>query len=156
MIYNAKKLRLAIFVLNFAAILPFGNAVQAEAVQLTPRNHEGSFSRVKTVVEMAGSLAVDNPAAKDGDSKQLEIPLKVDAEMFFDEKGLAGKYAPTLRHYWEAKADFEVAKGKDHRELREERPLILLSQGISANERYTSPYGPLRREEIELIDVACV
>jgi len=180
--FNAKKSRFGRFFFNSSQMLSALVAIScslptianAEKVQLSPRHHADSFSRVKTVVELAGSLNVQNPkAGSDGkeadkkneksrsaidrtaDASEVQIPLKVDAEMFFDELGLEGDGFPSVRHYWDAKADFEVnEKAKDHRELRSDRQVILLSKGVTATERFTSPYGPLTREEIELIDIA--
>ena len=177
MVFNAKKTRIGSFFSSSSRILfalaAFGSLLptiaSGEKVQLSPRKHAGSFSRVKTVVALAGSLNVQNPKATNekkaakksgktkasGESPEVQIPLKVDAEMFFDELGLQGDSFPTIRHYWDAKADFEVnEKAKDHRELRSERQLILLSQGVTATARFTSPHGPLTRQEIELIDIA--
>lgn len=152
-----------------------GNAEQA---QLVAREHLGNFARVKTVVDMAGSLNVrkattpevqnDDGKERNADSKknetesedrertpEVQIPLKVDAEMFFDEVGVQADNYSTLRHYWDAKADLKINEAvAQTRELRSDRQLLLLSSGLTAADRVTSPYGPLTREEIELVDVA--
>ena len=150
--FNAKKLRSRSFSFVFlAAIIAFTNVRPADGdvLQLIPDRHEGSLLRVKTVVEVAGSLKVDSNDK--GEAKA--IPMKVSAEMFFDELGTSGKNSATIRHYWKAFADLEVNESKSRRELRKDRQLVLLS-GDSLSDRYSSPYGSLQRDELELIDVA--
>ena len=161
--------------------LCFTQTANAEVAQLSARKHSGTYSRVKTVVELAGSLNVrkstaesatekdkgnksdsnDNGLESSEDNKELpevQIPLKVSAEMFFDEVGLEANNYSTLRHYWDAKADLEINEtAKQTRELREDRQLILLTSGLTAAKRITSPFGPLTRDEIELVDIpSCV
>ena len=145
----------------------------AETAQLTPRQHIGSLSRVKTLVELAGSLNVARASKTEqvsptADKKsenaesetspkppalpEVKIPLKVSGEMFFDEVGVTDEDT-TLRHYWDAKADLEINETKVLRKLREDRQLLLLTSGVTAAERITSPYGPLTRDELDLVDV---
>lgn len=135
----------SIFLASILFARPTASA--ASGVELAPRSHTGTTLRVKTVVEVAGSLSIE-----DGQTEQ-SIPLKVHGELFFDERGLSGDTLPSVRHYWNAQADFEVDGKSTHRELRDERQIVLLS-GETLIERYTSPLGPLERGEVELVDLA--
>lgn len=155
-------------------LLCCGQIVFAETAQLTARQHVGATSRVKTLVELAGSLNVRD-TTKDADTgkpesdpdgatsdnsnadklPEVQIPLKVSAELFFDEVGVGEDSFSTLRYYWDASADLEINESaKQSRKLRDTRQLMHLSSGSTAAERITSPYGPLTRDEIELVDVA--
>lgn len=131
-------------------LLVWPAAVRAQTADLTARNQVDTLARVKTVVEVAGSLHTDKTASGD----PISLPLEVNAELFYDERGLMGDGFPSVRYFWHAKADLQINQAKEHRELREERQLILASQGNRTGERFTSPYGPLSREELELIDVS--
>lgn len=150
--FNAKKRRVRSFSFVFlAAVIALSGVRPAagDVLQLKPDRHEGTLLRVKTVVEVAGSLKVDSSEK----GKAKSIPMKVDAEMFFDELGTSEADSASVRHYWKAFADLEVNETKSHRELRKDRQLVLLS-GDSLAQRFSSPYGPLQRQELELLDVA--
>ena len=150
--FNAKKRRVRSFSFVFLAVVIALSGVRPAAgdiLQLKPDRHEGTLLRVKTVVEVAGSLKVDSSEK----GKAKSIPMKVDAEMFFDELGTSEADSASVRHYWKAFADLEVNETKSHRELRKDRQLVLLS-GDSLAQRFSSPYGPLQRQELELLDVA--
>ena len=110
---------------------------EAAEIPLVPRAHVDSALRVKTILEVAGSLHVETL-----DKKPVQIPTKVNAELFYDEVGLQGELAPSVRHYWGAKAEFQFAEDKLTRVLREDRQLIALSDDDSPN-RFWSPHGML-------------
>lgn len=121
----------------------------ADAVSLIPLPHAESITRVKTMVDAAGSLRVETR-----DKKPVEIPLEVKAEIFFDERGLSGNHAPSVRHYWQAQADFDVNGESETRQLREDRQLIVIRDDQDLTNRFWSPHGMMYRQELDLLDVA--
>lgn len=121
----------------------------AEAPSLQPRTYADSLVRVKTIVDVSGSLNLETQ-----DKKSLEFPMQVNAEFFFDELGLPGEHSPAIRHYWDAKANFVVNDEKETRALREDRQLIVLSNDTKPLNRFWSPHGMLLRSELDLLDVA--
>ncbi len=120
-----------------------------QEILLKPRDHAGATLRVKTAVEVAGSLKAKSQA----DDTATGIPVKVDAEMIYDELGVANAGLVSLRHYWKAEAALDVNKSEQQRALRTDRNLILLSAGSASSDRITSPRGALLRSELELLDV---
>ncbi len=146
MSFDVKKLRIGSFFFSMFGIVCLAMPTLANEVLMAPVSHVGAMFRVKTVVEVAGSLTI---ASKTGESSA--IPMSVDAEMFYDERGLAAD-GDSVRHYWNAKVDFKVDGNERTTRLRKDRNLITLS-GESFLDRYASGYGPLTREELELLDV---
>ena len=98
-------------------------------------------------MDVAGSLHVETRAGK-----PRELPTEVTAELFFDHVGLPGDNDPAVRHYWDAKADFRFGETKEERVLRDDRKLIALQDDDSLANRLWSPYGMLKRQELELLD----
>ena len=120
----------------------------AEPVSLVPRDYANSLVRVKTLVNVEGSLQLE-----DLQGKQFRIPMQADAELFFDEMGLAGEFSPAVRHYWDAKADLTVDEVADSRSLRQDRQLIMLANSDRISQRYWSAHGMLTRQELDILDV---
>ena len=137
----------ATFFIGFALLANL--SVNAAEVALVPRPHADSFVRVKTIVDVAGSLHVETQ-----DKKTLNTPTKVNAELFYDEAGLSGEFNPAVRHYWDAQANFEFrGEKKEERKLREDRRLIVLNNNDISNNRFWSPYGMLQQRELDLLNV---
>ena len=130
---------------NIFLLFCVAHASGSEPIELQTRPHKQSVLRVKTIVEVEGSLHPDG-------SEATTIPMQVMAELFYDERGFDGNAFPVVRHYWEAKATLEVGQEKQQRDLRKDRQLIVLS-GSDPTDRFTSPLGPLSRHELDLIDV---
>lgn len=121
-----------------------------QEILLKPRDHAGTTLRVKTAVEVAGSLKI--PSQSESGGASAGIPVQVNAEMIYDELGVANAGLVSLRHYWKAEAALDVNQSNQQRSLRADRNLILLSDATS-NDRITSPRGALLRSELELLDV---
>ena len=149
MVFNAQMFKSLHFsIVFFLASSTLATVIGAEEVSLQPRQHANALVRVKTVVDVAGSLHVETR-----NEKKLKIPMKVNAELFFDERGLSGNESPAIRHYWEAKADLVINEEEETRKLRDERQLMLLADTNQMSNRFWSPNGNLTRQELELIDV---
>ena len=133
------------------AVAALSATSSGQQVELKPRSHDGKLVRVKTIVEVAGSLIVD-PNRDSTSDKQPRFPMKVNAELLFDDRGLS-KEDISIRHYWKSEVEIDVNESTDQRTLRDDRNLILLSGGTTGAERITSPLGPLNRAELDLIDV---
>ena len=150
MIFSPKKTGIAAFCSSLLlAVLSL--SAYGEDIKLQPRSHDGSLVRVKTIVEVAGSLIVD-PNRNASADEQPKFPMKVNAEMLFDERGLPNDN-DSIRHYWKANVKIDVNESTDDRSLREDRNLIRLTGNETGNRRITSAHGLLSRAELELLDV---
>lgn len=132
----------------FCLLVLAGLNIEAAEIDIQPRAHSNSPVRVKTIVDVTGSLQVETR-----DKKSLELPIEVNAELFYDQIGLPGEHFPAVRHYWDAKADFQFKDEQEQRRLRGDRRLIALQDESSLTNRFWSPYGMLQRQELDLLDV---
>ena len=112
------------------------------------RSGQHDYARVKTVVEVEGSLHVTGTS-----KKTRKLPLKVRGELFFDERTIRESGLRRVRHYWDAEAELDVDNKPQERTLRKDRNIILLTDGSPGRSRFTSPLGALTRAELELIDI---
>ncbi len=138
--------------LTLALLLALGGQTAQAANQttydLTPTSQDGQLTRVKTIVEMEGSLKV-----RKADDQADELPLAVHGELFFDEKSQPIADSPAvIRHFWEGKASIRVGEKDTESSLRPERRLLVWSD-FNQRARIHSPSGPLNRAELELVDV---
>ncbi|MGD9721899.1 MAG: hypothetical protein AB7O59_10705 [Pirellulales bacterium] len=91
----------------------------------------------------------------DGQAKNL--PMSVIANLKFDEQLLAldsaGLPASTVRYYDDTRAVIKVEKGGEKPSLDDEHRLIVAERPTEGPSLLSCPTSPLRREELDLIDV---
>ena len=121
-----------------------------ESVTLRYREEPGLSCRVKVLVELKGELVLN--ARGQGITR---LPLKAKGESLYDERAavwLAGNEEPLhVRHYERAESTSEIGDYTQKSGLSADQRLILVhTQGDVVS--LDSPFGPLTREELELID----
>jgi hypothetical protein len=121
-----------------------------EKHSLAPANEIGDLQQVKVVIEVRGQLKL-NPDGK----KVSRRPVEVKGELLYDEKQLAkadGLTQHAARYYRQAKAAIRVGDDRREEELTDLRRLVVVDTD-SEGATFFSPFGPMEREELELIDV---
>ena len=123
----------------------------AEKYTLSGQPKAGDTFRVEADLQVGGQLLI----SRDGDVAKL--PMSVVAQIRYEERWLD---VPTGRHtacrsarfYEQAQAVIKIDKGGIKSTLRDNRRQMVVE---AAGERTTmfSPQGPLRRDELDLIDV---
>jgi len=112
---------------------------------------EGSSRRVQVALEVRGELRLN------ADGKQVvSLPLEVEGRLIYDERILAAADEPwdrqAVRSYKEASAKIKAGKGVVNRALDSDRSLIM-ALANDAESLLFCPREPLRREDLDLIDV---
>jgi hypothetical protein len=141
---------LALFLLA-APAGPARAASGQSTFRLTPKHRPGEISRVEVVVQVGGDMRF----VTDGKSKDL--PMSVLANLKYDEQLLAidgaGRANRSVRHYEDAHAVIKVDKGGEKPGLDAQHRVIVAEKTAQSAAVLYSPAGPLRREELDLVDV---
>jgi hypothetical protein len=126
-----------------------------EKVRLSVSLAPNYAHKVKSVVEVSGDLKFN------GEGKEIKrLPIVVEANLLYDERVLAPTAAAnagkqplrTVRDYHEAQAVMQINSKEVTNVLRGDRRII----GTLSNSETTalySPFGPLTRDELDLIDI---
>jgi hypothetical protein len=119
--------------------------------RLTPKHRSGELSRVEVAVQVGGDMRF----VADGKSKDL--PMSVLANLTYDEQLLAldgaGHPKRSARHYDDARAVIKVDTGGEKPGLEPQHRLLLAEKTAQSAVVLYSPSSPLRREELDLVDV---
>ena len=126
-------------------------AEAANTVSLHPFASAGQVQRVRVILEVTGELAIP------GDAKNVtRLPLKVQGELLYDERAMVvddqKRCCKSVRFYREAKADFQVGESTQRSCLTDEHRLSVAQIAADSSLMF-SPFGPLTREELELLEV---
>lgn len=138
-------------ILQMTAMAPAAPAQPPQTWSLAPERTPGVVDHVQITLEVSGQLSVTE------NDKLRSLPLKVAAELEYDERSLevstgsSGKMR-AMRQYGKAVAAIQVDGRKIRATLREQRQLIGV-QSDGPKVTLYSPHGPLTREELDLLDV---
>jgi hypothetical protein len=120
-------------------------------IDLRPGAQPNSYREVKAIVEVEGKLKLN---ADGQDVKHL--PIKVNGELHYVERVLsqAKQWSDVrlVRSYQSAQAKIRLHQSDLTTDLRPDRRLVVLESSSSDAVQF-SPRGPLKREELELIQV---
>jgi hypothetical protein len=135
----------------FFAVSSWLLADEARKYALIAAHTPGELVRVEIALEIGGDFKLVN----EGATKQL--PMSVVAALKYDERLLgldpAGLPSRSVRYYDEARASIKVDKGGEQPKLNENRRLIAVEKPEGQPAVLYCPGEPLRREEVDLIDV---
>ncbi len=126
---------------------------QVTTVLLRPVWGEGDCRQVKITLTLTGELKLY------GDGTQTtETPVSVDAHLQYAERptklsGEKGVPTETVRAYKTANAAIKYRDDSVTSRLREDRAIVAVSASKPGNVVVFSPMGPLRRDELDLINV---
>ncbi len=132
-------------------LVSVGAAASRNSYDLIPDSAPDLQQVVQVQMEVRGELRL-NP---DGSGVQTQ-PLEVDARLRYQERMRERAEDPwkrrAARHYEEAFASIRVGEALVNRRLPPEQALILVT-AETGDQRLFAPDQPLRREELELLDV---
>lgn len=124
------------------------------SVNLTPRVVEGDVQHAQVLFELDGALVL-----KSDTQGSVKAPVQAKARLSYNEKVAQGSTSTTawprstVRAYETAKATIKLRDRSITPSLRENRQLIVSSAQSAEDVMLFSPLGPLRRDELDLIDV---
>ncbi len=123
-------------------------------VDLTPNIVAGDLQQVKLLFELDGKLTLKAESAG-----PITTPVKVKAQLVYDEKTLAAAAPPkttwpasAVRYYETAQATITFAEGTVQPTLRSDRRIVAVSSASADDVVLYSPLGPLDRDELDLIN----
>jgi hypothetical protein len=132
----------------------FGEQAAADSltrVSLKNRHQPNELTRVEIALQVGGDLKLMN------DGKAKDLPMSVVANLKYDEllltTGAAGHPSRTARFYDDSRAVIKVEQGGEKPALAPERRLIVAEKLDKQPARLYCPQSPLKREELDLIDV---
>jgi len=118
---------------------------------LQPQPAVGSTQRVLVALEVRGELKLN----ADG-SKVTQLPMVVEGKLDYEEKLVKTEPTPwsrrSVRYYHQAKASIKIGKGVVAPQFDSDDRIVCVQvdqEGASIR----SPFGPLTREQLDLIDV---
>ena len=133
------------------AALSIVNASEQKVYDLRHEINAGIRQQVQAAIEVRGDLLI-----KTEDADPQKMPIVVSGKVVYDERLLAVEDSPStrrsVRHYRDASADIKVGKGLLTPQLDPGRR-ILVAQIDGSGARLFSPLGPLRREDLDLVDI---
>lgn len=151
---SSRTVALFSFLLLLAvAANPAGAAAQTGEKHLLSAQHRpGELARVQIALQVGGDLKlIDNKG------KSSELPMSVVANLAYDESLLAvapdGKPSRSVRYYDDVRAVIKIAEGGEKPSLDASRRLIVAERQPGEATQLHSPGSPLKREELDLIDV---
>ncbi len=111
----------------------------------------GRAQRVLVALEVRGELKLN----ADG-SKVSQVPMSVEGNLDYDEKLVDAQPDPwsrrSVRHYHQAKASIKIGKGVVTPQFGSDDRIICVRVDEDGSS-IRSPFGPLAREHLDLIDV---
>ncbi len=137
--------------MQITAIAPAAPAQRPKTWSLVAERTPGVVDHVQISLEVSGQLSVTD------NDKLRSLPLKVAAELDYDERSLEVSTASSgsmraMRHYRKALAAIQVDGQEIRATLRAQRQLIGVQSDGSKVTLY-SPHGQLTREELDLLDI---
>ncbi len=142
---------LCVLMAPFGCPVSISRAAPRHSYRLLPNSRTSQGQRVQLQWEVRGELRMN----ADGRGTKTQ-PLEVDARLRYEERRFARSEDPwprrAARHYEEAFANIQVGGNLVNRRLPPEKTLILVHVE-PGDQRLFSPHQPLRREELELLDV---
>jgi hypothetical protein len=154
------RIQTAIVIVGTICSLCFARAgLAADAINLACEVQPGDLTKVSIQLEAGGHTLVraeaDNGRAT---GPQQRLPMSVSAKLQYFERRLADTDTSqnpgsklALRYYEAAEATIKVDQGGIAPRLPNDRRLVVVEAGLPRPSLY-SPYGPLSREQLDLID----
>jgi hypothetical protein len=141
-----------IFVILSAAAGSARAAESGEKHVISAQHKRGELSRVQIALQVGGDLKL-----VDDKGKPSTLPMSVVANLAYDEAILAldpaGKPTRSVRYYDDVRAVIKIDKGGEKPALDSSRRLIVAERPAKEACQLYSPAEPLKREELDLIDV---
>lgn len=143
----------SLLLLLIGAANPAGAAAQTGEKHLLSAQHRaGELARVQIALQVGGDLKL-----VDSQGKASDLPMSVVANLAYDEATLAvapdGKPSRSARYYDDVRAVIKIAKGGEKPTLDISRRLIMAARKPDEAAQLYCPTSPLKREELDLIDV---
>lgn len=133
-------------------LLAAAQAVAGDKVDLTPRAHDAEPYAVSVQFELGGKVQV--PASQESsDDKPVAKPVRVVAELSYDEVRPKAATARSIRHYNNVDVQLTIAGQTTEPELRDSRRLVVAHLTDEGLLQIVAPEGPLLRSEFDAIDV---
>ncbi len=133
----------------------------ADAHNLACEEAPNEYRRIKIVVESSGNLlvkpivaAVKGKVVNQSEAPIRQVPFEVNVTQLYDERVISHSESAiqSLRYYRELDGKLNIAKSTSKPEINEQRRWI--SAKVDGEGRcYFSPNEPLKREELDLVDV---
>jgi hypothetical protein len=122
----------------------------ADLVDLRPPTEAGGYRQVRVIVEVEGKLKLN------ADGQEVKhLPIKAQAELNYVERVLSQTKQWSdlrlIRSYQSAEAKLRLRDAEIENRLRDDRRIIVV-QSDSKRAVQFSPLGPLKREELELLE----
>ncbi len=132
---------------------PAGAAAQSGEKHLISAQHRsGELARIEIALQVGGDLKL-----VDTQGKPSELPMSVVANLTYDEALLEvapdSKPSRSVRYYDNVAAVIKIANGGEKPSLAPQRRLIMAQRKPGEAAQLFSPGSPLKREELDLIDV---
>jgi hypothetical protein len=136
------------------------SVVAAERIDLSPLRETDGLTQVSVEVEASGSTLVRSEMdEKAGKTPERRLPMNATARLRYTERNFLGSnprrtgMRPVAARYYElAEAKIHVDEKDVAPRLAEDRRLIVVASATPRPIVY-SPNGPLKREELDLVDV---
>ncbi len=151
---SSRTVRVATYflLLFLAAAARVGAAQSGEKHMLAADHQPGELTRVQIALQVGGDLKLVSDAGKASD-----LPMSVVANLAYDESLLvvdpAGKPTRSARYYDDVRAVIKIDKGGEKPSLDTSRRLIVAERPEGSACQLFCPAEPLKREELDLIDV---
>ena len=137
------------------AVSQFGSTqppIRSAKHSLKSRHRLGELTRVEIALQVGGDLKLVN------EGKAKDLPMSVVANLKYDEQllaiGAAGHPTRSVRYYDDTRAVIKVEKGGEKPTLDPAHRLIVAEKLDKQPTRScTAQRSPLKREELDLIDV---
>lgn len=127
-------------------------AESGEKHVISAQHQQGELSRVQVALQVGGDLNL-----VDDKGKPSSLPMSVVANLAYDEALLsldpAGKPTRSVRYYDDVRAVIKIHEGGEKPVLDPNRRLIVAERPAKGVCQLYSPAEPLKREELDLIDV---
>jgi hypothetical protein len=145
-----------LFVAAFLVLVTASSAAAAaptgEKHSLAAKHLPGELTRVQTSLQVGGDLKLVDAAGKTS-----SLPMSVVANLAYDEAVLArdaaGKPSRSVRYYDDVRAVIKIDKGGEKPTLDNKRRLIVAQRGEAGAIELFCPAEPLKREELDLVDL---
>ena len=144
----------------YAYLAVSGSIFAAEQIDLSPQSKPDGLTQVSVELEAGGSTVVRSDAAdKAQKASDRRLPMNATARLRYAERslpqGTRGAVGGTLlaaRYYELAEATIKVDETTIAPRLADDRRLVIVESATPRPTLY-SPNGPLKREQLDLLDV---
>lgn len=151
---SSRTVRLVSVVFVILALAPqMTRAAESGEKHVISAHHQsGELARVQVDLQVGGDLKL-----VDDKGKPSTLPMSVVANLAYDEAllslDLAGKPTRSVRYYDDVRAVIKIDKGGEKPTIDPNRRLIVAERPAKGACQLYSPAEPLKREELDLIDV---